>query len=111
MELEYEFDDMGIPLGGGWSMGSLNGKCVIGYDRLGEWWIEGISVEIHKWVNGQWSRIVYMLDVMKPDERKWYFELREMIAKTQKRAIDEAVADALPITYSNVSHISAGRAV
>lgn len=112
MELEYEFEDLGFDIGGGWQIGTgINGKCVVGYDRIGAWWIEAISVEIHKWVNGQWSRIVYMLDVCKPDERKWYFELREMITKTQKRAIDEAVADALPITYSNVSHLSAGRAL
>jgi hypothetical protein len=111
MELEYEFEDLGFDIGGGWQIGTgINGKCVVGYDRIGSWWIEAISVEIHK-TRGAPNSIVYMLDVLKPAERKWYFELRELITKSRSDAIQREVDDALPITYSNVSHISAGRSM
>jgi hypothetical protein len=109
MELEYDFEEMGHPIGGGWSFGSLSGKATIAYDSHGDWWIEDISVEISKFMSGEWRRHSYLLDKSKPREREHYHMLRSIINETERDAIQELVDEALPVTYERTSHISAGR--
>lgn len=99
MQLEYDFEEMGHPIGGGWSFGSLSGKATIYYDSHGDWWVEDIHVNIHKLSSGQWQRHSYLLDVSKPRERECYHMLREIINETERDAIDEMVSEALPVTY------------
>jgi len=95
MQIEHEFEELGIPLGGGWTFGSLAGKATIGFDRSGDWWIEDIWVDITKLVGGQWSRHAYMLDRSKPLERRWYHDLRSIIETGDKSLIDDKVSEAL----------------
>lgn len=109
MEIEHSFDELGIPLDGGWSFGSLSGKCTVVFDDNGDWWVEDIWVDLSKYVKGQWSRHSYMLDRTKPEERRWYHELRKIIQTVDKAEIDDKVADELPVTYAPQSTISAGR--
>ena len=109
MEYEHTFEEVGIPLDGGWSFGSISGKCTVVFDSEGAWWIEDIWVDIVKLVQGDWKRHTYMLDRTKPQERRWYHVLREIIIATDKRSIDEKVAEELPVTYTPQSTISAGR--
>lgn len=110
MELEHTFEELGIPLDGGWTFGSIGGKCTIVFDTEGQWWIEDIWVNISKLVNGQWSHHSYMLDRTKPAERRRYHELRAIIQVTDKATIDELVAEELPLTYESfVRANSAGR--
>lgn len=108
MYLEHDFD-LGIPLDGGWTFGNVTGKCTVAYDSQGDWWIEDIHLNIAKLVKGEWSHVSYMLDTTKPNERRWYHELRDIIAIVDKSEIDEKVSDELPDTYEPRSSISAGR--
>lgn len=110
MELEHSFEELGIPLDGGWTFGSLSGKCTVVFDTEGQWWIEDVWVNISKLVNGHWSHHVYMLDRTKPEERRWYHELRNIIRASDAAMIDERVSEELPLTYESfVRANSAGR--
>lgn len=100
MYLEHKFEELGIPLDGGWTFGSISGKCTIAYDASGDWWIEDIWLNIEKRVKGEWSHVSYLLDRTKPTERKWYHELRDIIAIVDKSEIDEKVSDELPAEYT-----------
>ena len=109
MEFEYEFD-MSIPLDGGWSFGhGIIGKATVAYNSDGDWWVEEIAVTIDKLVNGQWSSVLYMLDVFKPIEHRRYHLLREILHQFHAGPIQELVDEALPVTYERASHLSAGR--
>jgi hypothetical protein len=109
MYLEHEFSELGIPLDGGWTFGSINGKCTVAYDTSGEWWIEEIWLDITKLTKSGWVSNSHMLDKTKPTERRWYHVVREIIAAADKSEIDEKVSDELPDTYDYVNANSAGR--
>ena len=111
MELTYEFD-MGIPLSGGWTFGGgIIGSADIGYNADGDWWVESITVEISKYINGAWKTVPYGLDVFKPEEHRYYHFLREIIHKYHRDEIQEIVDDELrPLTYEP-NPMQAGRAL
>jgi hypothetical protein len=109
MYLEHSFEELGIPLDGGWTFGSISGKCTVAYDSEGEWWIEDIWLDINKLTKGEWSRVSYLLDTTKPTERRWYHEVRSILAIVDRDVIEEKVAEELPDTYGPRSTISAGR--
>jgi len=108
MELEYKFEDMGIPLDGGWFFGSdITGKANVAYNSDGDWWVEDISVIIKR----KSTSILYTFDVSKPIEQRSYHFVREILHKNRADAIQELVDEALPVVYEPTSHISAGRAL
>lgn len=111
MQLEYDFEEMGHPIGGGWTFGSLSGKAVIAYDSFGDWWVEDIFVEISKLIGSEWRRHSYMLDRSKPRERELYHMVRAIINETEHEAIEEMVSDALPVSDEPYYSKQAGRSL
>jgi len=107
-EIEHEFQELGLPIGGGWSFGSIDGKVTVEFDSAGDWWIVDIFVDIRKLVGSEWKTHTYMLDKTKPNERRWYHELKSLIETEEKAAIDEAVSEELPLGAAR-STINAGR--
>jgi hypothetical protein len=111
MEIEHEFQELGIPIGGGWSFGSINGKCTVEYDEAGDWWITEIEVELNKWVNGMWSRTMHRLEKTNKQQCDWFLLLCKAIEKTDRREIEEVIAEAMPLPYEPRSLVSAGRSM
>lgn len=107
MYLEHYFEDLGLSLDGGWTIGSdITGTCVVAFDASGDWWIEDIHVNIRKGTGGSDG---YLLDRTKPKERKRYHDLRDLIMELCKDDIEEKVSDRLSDGYEPRSTISAGR--
>ena len=107
MQIEHEFEDLGLTLDGGWTIGSnIDGTCTIEFNRDGDWWIGDIWVDLGK---GTKRHKGYLLDRSKPKERRRYHDIRDLIMELHSEAIREKVAEELPITYTPQSTISAGR--
>ena len=111
MQFEHSFQELGIPLDGGWTFGSISGKCTVIVDEIGDWWIEDIHVDISKLTKSGWVHNSHMLDNTKPTEQRWYYELRKIIHQADQAEIDEEVAERMPVTYEPRSTISAGRSL
>lgn len=98
MQIEHEFEELGIPLEA-WAFGSFNGKCTISVDEAGDWCIDEIDVELRKLINGMWRKHMHRLDKGNKKELQWFWVLSDAIEHFDKREIEEAIAEAMPLTY------------
>src|SRR5690606_24927966 len=107
MHIEHEFEDLGLTLDRGWSIGgNIDGMCTIEFNSDGDWRIGDIWVDLP---TGTKSHKGYLLDRSKPKERRRYHDIRDLIRELHSELIREKVAEALPDTYTPQSTISAGR--
>lgn len=110
MEFDHDFEELGIPLVQGWCFGSFGGKCTVEYTMDGYWTVTAIWVRIDKFVNGMWSRKYHRLDTTDKAQLAHFNMLKRAIERVDRAEIDEAVQEALPITYERASMFNdAGR--
>ena len=109
-DLEFKFEELGLQVKGGWSIGFFDGTATITFDDDGDWWITGIALEKRKLDGSKWLDGEYVFKG-NADDSPLYHLLCTAIERVHSARIAEDVAAELhddePLTYT--SQISAGR--
>lgn len=111
-DIEYQFEELGLPLPDGSLMGFFDGVATITFDTTGYWSITGITVNTRKLIDGKWIDGTHSFHARTHQDSIRYHELCDAIEKSRSAQIEDEVCSELNNILKprpQLSVISAGR--
>ena len=95
LDFDVPFDDMGLQLANGWTVGSFSGVAHCTATDDDELLVIDISVDLHKYqpMSCEYDRNQRMLDRTKPAERILFHQLKDALYATHEDVMAEAARE------------------